>query len=143
MPAIFILIVLLYIIFHGGKGSSASKKQESGSQPARTSSSGSPAASASRPASSASRPASSASRPSPAGYSATAYSAARNTAAARSSTTAHSFDSVHYHPEGYDFETCFSFKDVPPGVDELGALIAANSRHERQLEKLMHSSENT
>ena len=50
-------------------------------------------------------------------------------------------DEEHYHREGYDFATCFSFKDVPPGTDELTALIRANSRHERELQKLMHTSD--
>ncbi len=47
------------------------------------------------------------------------------------------FDSQHFHKDGYDFATCFSFKDVPPGCDELTALMEANSRHERKLEKML------
>lgn len=47
------------------------------------------------------------------------------------------FDEQHYHREGYDFATCFSFKDLPPGSDELACLIAANTRHEKNLERML------
>lgn len=47
------------------------------------------------------------------------------------------FDEQHYHKEGYDFTTCFSFKDLPPGSDELACLIAANTRHEKKLERML------
>ena len=53
-----------------------------------------------------------------------------------------SFTADHYHQEGFDFETCFSFKDVPAGADELDYLIRANRRHEKQLEKLLQTNEN-
>ena len=59
----------------------------------------------------------------------------------RAAAQSYSPDSNHYHREGYDFATCFSFKDVPQGVDELSALIAANARHERELQKLLHTRE--
>ena len=64
---------------------------------------------------------------------------AQNTARVQSQS--YSIDSTHYHREGYDFATCFSFKDVPKGADELTALIAANSRHERELQKLLHTKD--
>ena len=79
--------------------------------------------------------------------SASSAGASRSTAAAysygnassRAQAQSYHLDSSHYHKEGYDFATCFSFKDVPQGADELSALIAANSRHERELEKLLHT----
>lgn len=62
-------------------------------------------------------------------------------AASRTQAQSYGIDAAHYHREGYDFETCFSFKDVPRGADELSALIAANTRHERELQKLLHTRE--
>jgi len=49
------------------------------------------------------------------------------------------FDSQHFHKDGYDFATCFSFKDVPPGCDELAALMEANGIHEKRLEKMLQT----
>ena len=52
-----------------------------------------------------------------------------------------SFDSKHYHSEGYDFSTCVSFGHLPEGTDELKYLEAVNARHEKDLEKLLTVSE--
>ena len=77
-----------------------------------------------------------------AGYRTANSSYSRSTqTASRPQPQSYHLDSSHYHREGYDFETCFSFKDVPQGADELSALIAANSRHERELQKLLHTRE--
>ena len=51
------------------------------------------------------------------------------------------FDSKHYHSEGYDFSTCVSFGHLPEGTDELKYLEAINARHEKDLEKLLTVSE--
>ena len=137
MILVFIVLIYLLVIFFGKKSSARHRedlertvreqeaKQQAafGVRPSRVSGAAPSAARATSP------------RPAAAANPAASYSA-RNAQALKD------FDTVHYHPEGYDFETCFSFKDVPPGVDELSALIRANSRHERELEKLMHSSEN-
>ena len=51
------------------------------------------------------------------------------------------FDNTHYHAEGFDFDCCISFKGLPPGTDELKVLIASNTRHEKELERLLHTTD--
>lgn len=51
------------------------------------------------------------------------------------------FDNTHYHAEGFDFDSCISFKGLPQGTDELAVLIASNNRHERELSKLLQVRE--
>ena len=135
-PGAVVIIILVYLgIFLSGRKKAKEAEEKRRQDAARQADTSRYAA---RPASTASRPA--AARPgTPSQSTAARYNpTARSSAPARASAV---FDESHYHREGYDFATCFSFKDVPPGADELTALIRANSRHEREQEKLMHTSD--
>ncbi len=136
MEGIFGFVIIIYLVIYLFARKKASQKEaeqkEKAAQAAAVRSAAAQQnrryADSPRPASSAQRPA--AQRPAAGSYQQPA-SYSRNV----------SFDAAHYHQEGYDFGTCFSFKDVPRGSDELSALIRANTRHERELEKLLHVRE--
>ena len=125
MEPIFVIFIILYLVIYLSARKKAQKKEEE-----RKRSAADPRYSSSN------RP-----QPNPNYRSSSTTAASRQQPAYRAQFQSYSIDSTHYHKEGYDFATCFSFKDVPQGVDELSALIAANSRHERELQKLLHSRE--
>ncbi len=128
---IFIVLIYLGIIFAGQKKArqeAEKRKAESARRQAEAARSGV-------------RPAQYAPRTAQTSYQAARQNPQASARAAAPVRVSAVFDETHYHREGYDFATCFSFKDVPPGADELSALIRANSRHERELEKLMHTSD--
>ena len=131
MQPVFAIFIILYLLIFFSARKKAKKKEEE----QKNRSQNDPRYAASN------RPQSSANYRS-AGYQSTNASYYRSgQTASRPQSQSYNIDSTHYHKEGYDFATCFSFKDVPKGADELSALIAANSRHERELQKLLHTRE--
>ena len=131
MEGIFGFVIIIYLVIYlFARKKAAQKEAEQKEKAAQTASARYSAAQQNRRYADSPRPAASTQRTSAASYQ---QSSAYQRAA--------SFDSAHYHQEGYDFATCFSFKDVPRGTDELSALIRANTRHEHELEKLLHVRE--
>ena len=122
----FIVLIILYLLIYFSARKKAKKKEEE-----QKAANDRRYATSNRP-----QPNTAARSSSPSGYS---YGTARPQASSCVQSQSYNIDSTHYHKEGYDFATCFSFKDVPKGADELTALIAANSRHERELQKLLHT----
>ncbi len=132
MQPVFVIFIILYLLIFFSARKKAKQKEEE----QKNRSQNDPRYASSN------RPQSSANYRSSSGYQSTNASYSRSTqTASRPQSQSYNIDSSHYHKEGYDFATCFSFKDVPKGADELSALIAANSRHERELQKLLHTRE--
>ena len=124
---IIFIIIMLCIVIGQGKKSKSSRKRSSSSAQGRYASS--------RDASGYSRPASGTQR----SYRLVKDSSG-NTVDGRVYATI-DFDNTHYHAEGFDFDSCISFKGLPTGTDELAVLIASNSRHEKELAKLLQVNE--
>ncbi len=125
LPIVYVIIIGIAILKGMNKSNHASEKETAERQNAAVRRYTAKPAAPSRPASAPSRPA-----------------AAPVTPRNNRSFADNSFTAEHYHQEGFDFETCFSFKDIPAGADELDYLIRANRRHEKQLEKLLQTNEN-
>lgn len=133
MEFVIFLVFILIAVVRGAQSKEAQKKKE---------------AAASRPASSTAVHAShttyrAANRPynDPEQYVPNKYHSDRPAATNGRQFANQAFDSVHYHSEGYDFDSSISFSGLPQGTDELKYLHVMNGRHEKDLEKLLQISE--